>query len=411
MKTRLRVGVAIGRASACATWRSRGEKQHWHASLANERHTAPSIDVLRDAFGQLRERISDHAKITLAIAILPPLARVRQIELPPMSDDERRLAVSRAAERYFVGLVEPVVCAVERCERNDCVGSFIAAAVATGVISDLEQLAGENGWTIGRVVPAHSAWTVTAISEFPKGRRTDREAFARCADETTLLVIRSGKLVKARRLRSSDAPPTESIVLGSAVRSTELIAADGALQTRSFEFVSDHARDTRAAAAARVSRWLTGIAAASVVASGAVSQQRLSRELELLARQRMAIRAQVSAAIASRDTLDQLRRSIDAIQSLDASSPRWSKLLSQIAVALPRDASLLTLRADGDSLNLDGQAADAAASIAALRSVPGIVSARPTTSIRQEYTAGENAVERWGLVLHVARTSKGLSRE
>ena len=119
--------------------------------------------------------------------------------------------------------------------------------------------------------------------------------------------------------------------------------------------------------------------------------------------QRSALRSRVSAAVAARETLDHLTRSVNAIQSLERRSPRWSATIARIAVALPRDASLIALRADGDSVSLEGQAGNAAAVFAALRSVPGFVDVRSTAPIRQELTVGQSSIERWSLAFRVNR--------
>jgi hypothetical protein len=75
---RVFVGVAIGVDSIAATWRARGPAMEWHASLAHDGREAPSADVLRPAFADLRALLPSGARVTLAIAILPPLVRVRR---------------------------------------------------------------------------------------------------------------------------------------------------------------------------------------------------------------------------------------------------------------------------------------------------------------------------------------------
>ena len=406
--SRVFVGVAIGVDSIAATWRARGRAMEWNASLAHDGRDARSADVLRPAFADLRALLPSDAHATLAIAILPPLVRVRRVELPRMSDEDRRLAVSRAAERHFVGLTEPVVCAVERRQRSGSIVSFLAAAASNAFISDLEQIASECGWVVDRFVPAHVAWLMAAKKQWPELRRGDGKVIVPDTAETTALIVRRGALESVRRLRSSgtlldDGASSKSIILGQAGRSPALIAADAAQFTQSLQLLSDSARPARFNAQARVTRWLFAVAAACVVAAGGIYRWGLSRHLAIVAEQRSALRSRVGAAVAERDTLDHLTRSVNAIQSLERHSPRWSATVARIAVALPRDASLIALRADGDSVSLEGQAGNAAAVFATLRSVPSIVDVRSTTPIRQELTIGRSSIERWSLAFRVDR--------
>jgi hypothetical protein len=200
---------------------------------------------------------------------------------------------------------------------------------------------------------------------------------------------------------------SRSFILGDGTRSATLIAAGAASVTRSLQLVSDAARQARREAHLRVIRWLLCATAACVVAAGGVYRWGLSRHLSAIAIHRQAIRPRVTSAVAARDTLDLLLRSINAMRSLERATPRWSSAIARIVVALPQDVSLITLRADGDSVTLDGQAIDAASVFAALRSTPGVVDIRATAPIRQELAVGESSIERWTIALRVARIVAG----
>ena len=173
--------------------------------------------------------------------------------------------------------------------------------------------------------------------------------------------------------------------------------------TRSPELIHDATRQARSEAQLRVTRWLLCATAACVVAAGGVYRWGLSRHLSVVAIQRNAIRPRVTGAVAARDTLDLLLRSISAMRLVERVTPRWSSAIARIVVALPEDASLITLRADGDSVSLDGQASDAASVFTAFRSTPGVVDVRATAPIRQELAVGESPIERWTIALRVAR--------
>jgi hypothetical protein len=413
MQSRISVGVAIGVDSVAASWRTPEGMTEWSTSIAHDGHGSLSAEILRSAFADLRVRLPFHARATLAIAILPPLARVRRVELPRMRDEDRRLAISRVAERHFVGLPTPVVCAIERQTREGSVVPFLVAAASSALIQDLEQAAAECGWIIDRFVPGQIVWMTTGMRRWRELRRGDGRLVVADTHETTVLMIRGGALSVARRSRpgaglSPDgAMASRSFILGDGTRSATLIAAGAASVTRSLQLVSDAARQARREAHLRVIRWLLCATAACVVAAGGVYRWGLSRHLSAIAIHRQAIRPRVTSAVAARDTLDLLLRSINAMRSLERATPRWSSAIARIVVALPQDVSLITLRADGDSVTLDGQAIDAASVFAALRSTPGVVDIRATAPIRQELAVGESSIERWTIALRVARIVAG----
>ncbi len=406
--SRVFVGVAIGADSIAAVWRARGRTMEWTASLARDGIGPRSVDVIRTAFTDMRALFPSEARVTLAVALLPPLVRLRRIEVPRMSGEDVRLAVSRAAERHFVGLVGPVVCAVERRKSSGSVMPFLAAASSSAFISDLEQVAGECGWGIDRFIPAHVAWLVAAKKECAELRRGDGRVVVPDLAETTVLVVRRGALEVARRLRPSEAPQNDgadsrSITVGEPSRSAALVAADAARFTRSLQLLSDSTRQARFNAQARAMRRLFGVASACVIGGAGIYRWGLARQLAIIAEQRSTLRSRVNTAVSARETLDHIVRSVNAIQSLERHSPRWSATVARIAVVLPRDASLIALRADADSVSLEGQAGNAAAVFAALRSVPGVVDVRSTTPIRQELAVGQESIEHWTLAFRVDR--------
>jgi hypothetical protein len=238
-------------------------------------------------------------------------------------------------------------------------------------------------------------------------------------NETSAVVVRGGRISIARRLRSRETSLGVSssgksaqatfFIGGHESRSPAMIAAEAAGSTRSLEFVPDLELRARVDRQVRASRLLMGVAAACVFASAGAYRRGLLHQLEAITSQRGALRARVTQAVAARDTLASLTGSINAIGALQRSAPRWSAVFSRIAIALPRDASLIGLRADGDSVNLDGQASNASAVSGALRSAPSVMGVRSTAPIRQELTVDKSSVERWTLALRVAHDVAVLS--
>src|SRR5205809_899740 len=91
-----RIGVAIGTDVIAACW----GMSRWHSGLPN----GPTADALSDAASALKRLIGSSRRVSASVAILPPLVQVKRIELPRMSDEDRRLAVTTNILRYFVGL-------------------------------------------------------------------------------------------------------------------------------------------------------------------------------------------------------------------------------------------------------------------------------------------------------------------
>jgi len=103
----------------------------------------------------------------------------------------------------------------------------------------------------------------------------------------------------------------------------------------------------------------------------------------------------------SRDSLQRVLERVAAVADLERSVARWSAVLSRIALTLPEDAELSSIRADGDSVALDGQSSDASRVVSVVRRTPGVRTTRVTAPIVRESSAGGTSMERWHLALRV----------
>jgi hypothetical protein len=409
----VRVGIAIGERELVASWRGRGAgrigDRAWNIALAD----GPSRDALACGVSQLRQELGNPGRVVASLAILPPLARIRRIELPRMSDEDRRLAVSRSAERYFLGLGDCVLCAIEPLGRGTrSAAPFLAAGVSVGLIANVSAVMMEIGWTIDRIVPAHSAWLSLALARWPSLRRGDASVVVKGSAETTVLQLKGGSLAMARRVRpcdpistsaSGDEPPIRCQVISQdADEPAAAVAAHYVGRTRRLELVPEAERQVRTLRERRVVRHLVAAAAACMVFAAGAYRWSLARQLESVSAERAVLRVRVARAMAARDSLAELVRTASAIANLDASAPRWSAVLSRIAITLPTDALIDVFRGDADSVSMQGQATNAAAVFGALRGAAGVTSVRSNAPIRQELVAGHEASERWMLTLRVA---------
>jgi hypothetical protein len=101
---------------------------------------------------------------------------------------------------------------------------------------------------------------------------------------------------------------------------------------------------------------------------------------------------------------DSARRDVErltAFAELERSAPRWSAVLSRVALGLPSDASVFSLRVDGDSLAIEGEATDASRVVTGLQRTVGVRTTRAISPILHEGSGEQAPVERWRLGLRV----------
>ncbi len=386
------VGVAIGADGVYAAWRDRrGEERRWSTRL-----TGPSFaDALPAAFDELACAIAGKSK-TIAIAVLPPVARLRRIDLPAMSADDARLVIARSASRHFLFVEEPVVCGVERAGA----GTVIAGAVSATFLDALASGAQGAGLVIERVVPAHASWRNAAVARNASLASAGGSVFVHGASEATAFTVEKGRVTHVRRLVNG-AQAGDAYVLTRDAEDAAFIAAANASGVSSLELMSESTRRSIHRRARRVATALAAASVACLVAAAGVYRLGLSREADAIAAERGRIARSVNAAVGARDTLAALTRSLDAISTLETTSPRWSAVVARIAGALPQDATLAVLRGDADSVSLDGQAQNGAAVFTALRGAPGVLAVRPTAPIRQEAVPGQQPLEHWTVTTQI----------
>ena len=385
MSRKTQLGLAVGERRIAAHWVDAAGQQHRSATLI------PGEATLDGVLRSLAAILGLEGRVTVSVALLPPLVRARRVSLPPMSAADRALAITRTAGRHFLGLREPVVCVAE----SD--GALVyAASVSTleCVHSSLEA----NGWRVERIVPAHVTWLRTALGRQPALRTAKGTVSVVTDGEVTSLEIDRGRLTLVRRTATA---PEGATLLAADPEGAANEAAAAARSTSDHEFVGPAERDRRASVVRSTSRWLYAAAAAGVVAAAGIHYAGLVRERDALREARAAIAPQVAAAMRARDSLSKLTTVVTAVDRLEQSSARWSAVISRMATTLPRQATLASLRAEGDSVRFDGDAEDAAAVFNALRTAPGVLSLRPSAPIRQEAGTDAKPVERWTITTRV----------
>src|SRR6478609_562466 len=151
MRFPLELGVAVGPDVFAASWRL----EHWQTTLSS----GPTADAIHAAAGEIRRRIGAKQRTSVTVAILPPLARVRRIELPRMSETDRQLAVTANASRYFFGIGDSPVCGTAVIHGRSRGGQrpMLVFSVSSGLVESITIGLEAEGLTVDRLVPAQTA--------------------------------------------------------------------------------------------------------------------------------------------------------------------------------------------------------------------------------------------------------------
>ena len=363
-----------------------------------------TLDIrdLRQFFADLRSQAGPDRRV-VTVALVPPLAELRILSLPPMQEEERRRVLTRDARRHFVGMAEPVVIGTRRVGPR-----VLAVAAQESLVSEIDQAASAAGWSLTSIVPAAAAWAAGASRSWPE--RATGHVVARLGSATEVLRLDSGAPVERRRFRATEAGRAQAATLveesAAAGRVTTLegpelepltFAARHAWSAAGPELVSASRRLERHRMARRVVIAASVATAACLLLVGALDYWGLSRRLAGIRGQRAALQPQVTAAMAGRDSLAEVANGLAGLRQLEATAPRWSMFVADLADYLPRDAHLFALRAAGDSVVLEGVAGHAVGVFQGIQVMPSVAGVRAIAPIRQESAANGTVHEQFAL--------------
>ena len=402
MRVSRKLGVSVGQDVFAASWAS----DCWQTALSS----GPTVEAIRGAAAELRRRMRATGRVSVTVAVLPPLARMRRIELPRMSAADRQLAVTTNAERYFFGIGEPPICGATTIRERSRGGQrpLLVFAVSSGLTEQITIGLASEGFAVDRIVPAQAAWACWALRQSEASQRGAMSVCVRLTGEANVLELERDALSRVRRLRASDDFPAVPRgrrwrVIGRAdgKQSAAVVAAAAARLAKHFAIVPESVRQRRLTRGRRMAALLTGFACVGFLGAGVAFRWRIERQLSAVAARRSALQVRASRALMSRDSLQRVLERVAAVADLERSVARWSAVLSRIALTLPEDAELSSIRADGDSVALDGQSSDASRVVSVVRRTPGVRTTRVTAPIVRESSAGGTSMERWHLALRV----------
>jgi hypothetical protein len=371
---------------------------------------------------------------------MPPLTEVRQLELPPLRDDDLQRLLSRNSSRYFVGArgAQIVGAAPPGRRTRGAPAPVVAAAASARLVAMIHIAAGQAGWVVDGVAPAETAWAAAAVALWPSLARQSLNALIAHDDRTDLLQIESGRLVGVRRFRAGAA---DAATIADAVGPSARVGVAGSVQARrvlasalnALGLVTSIAGGEWASAAehgdvlaahfagsdvgpvlrsegsvamqrARTRRttMITIASAAALVAvSALIELWGVHHQLDLVRRQRAQIRPALSSTLIGRTTVEATYRHLAVLNGIERSTPQWAAVITALSTAIPNDAYLTAIRSRDDSVIVDGLAEHAARVFDALEKAPGLVDVKAAAAVRRELQEDGTALDHFTIAARV----------
>jgi hypothetical protein len=294
------------------------------------------------------------ARIQLHVALCTPWTAPREVTLPPLRRHEAMAVLTRDLARH-TAVLRSNPCVAVRSLRRDC---WLVADADAAVLDAITREAFAAGYTAVRIAPAVDAWTHAVRDGIAHAFVVDGEA--------TVLTAQAGRLATMRRCRAEDAPAGATVV-----RDALALAARHSPQAAELEWVGPLAAAARLARVRHITtRLLAGGLAALLLASALVpwgSARRLARIESTRDSLATSVRP-LSDAYAEFLAVESAR---EALASARAHVP-WTVHLAALASALPDGAHFSAVRADGDSVMLEGSASDARRALTQLAAARGV---------------------------------------
>jgi hypothetical protein len=439
---RIVTGVAISLGELCAIdIRLRnGADREWRTSLEAMPPDGSSWPSLAAALAELKRATGGTAG-TLAVALMPPLAEVRRLDLPPVKDEELQRLLARNASRYFVNARGPQMFGASAAGRRvrGAPNAVVAAAAPMRLMAAVRAAAEQAGWNVSSIAPAESAWAGGAVAIWPELARAKRWALVGHEDRTDLLELERGRLIGVRRFRAGTADVDiiaetvgRAAKLGGMGNATGSNAIAAALRDRgvvllspSHEWASSIAAGDLAAAhfagqeagpllrsvdAVATERdqtrrsvvRLAAVAASLMMLAAGTELWGVHRQLGLVRAERERIRPQIAATLLGRTTVDATSRQLTALSSVERAAPQWTAIITALSQAITDDAYLTAIRARGDSLIVDGLAEHASRVFDALQQTKLLVDIKSAAPVRRERQEDGTALDHFTISARVA---------
>jgi hypothetical protein len=438
---KIHTGIAISATELCAVdIRLRGVTDRaWRAPLDAPPSDGASWPSLVSALTGLARTLGVTSG-TLAVSLMPPLTEVRQLELPPMRDDDLQRLLSRNPSRYFVGARAAQIVGASpagRRARGQPV-PVIAAAASARMMAMIHVAAEQTGWSIDAVAPAETAWAAASVALWPGMARQKFYSLIAHDDRTDLLQIENGRLAGVRRFRAGAAdaamiadaigpsvrisvagsvPPRRALVsaLSALGLTTTLPSGEWANAAEHGDMLAAHFAGsdvgpvlrtednvaTRRARARKMTAMTFASAAVLLVAAGLIELWGVHHQLDLVRRQRAQLRPALSSTLIGRTTVEATYRHLAVLNGIERSTPQWAAVIATLSTSIPSDAYLTAIRSRDDSLIVDGLAERAARVFDALEKAPGLTDVKAAAAVRRELQDDGTALDHFTIAARV----------
>ncbi len=432
------VGVAISGSGLCAVYGGTREPAMVRVPLEPAPSDSATWPSLARALTELKTTTGGER---LSISLMPPLAEVRAVDLPPVRDDEAERVLTRAAGRYFVTARQPQVIGIAQRERSSRTAArpVVAAAAPARLVASIRAAGREAGWLVGSIAPAESAWATAATSLWPAFNNAASFVVIAHRDRVDLLKLERGRLASVRRFRpiADDADAiaaavriapgqaaTNIAVLGArderaeTIRALvargidsiapdsrggrapdpEILAAEFAVGVTGPAFRTEEARAAWTAGAWRATAVVAAAAVAIVVGGAALKLWGVHRQLTLVRAQRAQLASRLSATLIGRTSVEAVTRNVSGLNAVERTAPTWAQTIVRLTTAIPDGAYLTAFRTRGDSIVVEGLADQASDVFNAMEQLPQLANVRAGAPVRRELQDDTTPLERFTII-------------
>ena len=432
------VGIACDATSLAIVWRD------GNAATARWRTASLPHDGSPDSVARA---IADAARLappteSASITLARPLAHLRTLTLPRMPRTTLESVLARDWSRHVIGQRNTPHSASARTLDG---GKWLAAFAPTDLLDALAESASTQGWKTGDVATADDALAIAARALAPEQARECLVVLCDATGPTDVVLMRNGQPRLGRHLlpksvvedviafthaAGDGAERAPVIVLGHAThtkplasafgahgrRATaidlglapeasalELLAVAGRLGVATLPIRSSRTREREARRLRATARWIALAAGVVLLAGLGLARRQVQRDLAQVRRERADIAALVRNAMNIRSDVESATEVAAALAEREAGVSRVSGVLAAVAVALPPNATLSTLRISGDSVSIEGESPRSAAVYAAMRGVPALEQVALAAPLRQERQAGDVVIEHFAFRARIRR--------
>jgi hypothetical protein len=363
----------------------------WSAASVNRQETLSEI---------LRELASivDGVR-TLHISLLPPLAELRLLALPPLDSERLEGAIASDVRRYFpVDATAQVVQVSPASSQRELAASRRVCIVDESLAEDIVSAAASCGLEVASLAAAAYSWA-SAVHALHESSGT-REVWVWTESRVDELTVGpSGVMALRRRPIQAGSPMPPSPALATSIEEAAALAARFAAVPDTASLWPPSIHTKRVQRVLRNARRTALLALLAVLGAASIEWTTTARDEQAVLDARAAHRALVTRASVSRDSLNRLLTTVGVLRGFETEQPDILGVLVALDSVLPRDASIVALDVAADTVRVVGLGRRAAPVLDALTRSTSFRSAWIAAPIQQDVENGEVIAERFVIAL------------